>query len=176
MENKDIKTIKTTRGELQYYQDWDCDGMIQMINPQTIDRYHEIRYDKKNEPDSKAYGVFFAFSNEQFDRGYKEAVSNGKMNNGDKVCHYAGTGMYGTRENIKRFLAAYEERDKAIPIECDPQEVYFSEYNNHEAMINWDGDEEAIKLIIDYWGIEVAKKIKRYNAYYKIPELKPEIV
>lgn len=47
------------------------------------------------------------------------------------------------------------------PKECDPQEVYFYEYNNHECMIAWDGDKEAYDLIVGYWGEEVAKTIKR---------------
>ena len=40
MEEKDIKTVKTTRGELRYYRDWgNYDGGIVMLNAQTIDRY-----------------------------------------------------------------------------------------------------------------------------------------
>ena len=47
MEEKDIKTVKTTRGELRYYRDWgNYDGGIVMLNAQTIDRYKAI----KNEP------------------------------------------------------------------------------------------------------------------------------
>ena len=40
MEEKDIKTVKTTRGELRYYRDWgNYDGGVVMLNAQTIDRY-----------------------------------------------------------------------------------------------------------------------------------------
>ena len=39
MEEKDIKTVKTTRGELRYYRDWgNYDGGVVMLNAQTIDR------------------------------------------------------------------------------------------------------------------------------------------
>ena len=38
-EEKDIKTGKTTRGELRYYRDWGkYDGGVVMLNAQTIDR------------------------------------------------------------------------------------------------------------------------------------------
>ena len=44
MEEKDIKTVKTTRGELRYYRDWgNYDGGVVMLNAQTIDRYKAIK-------------------------------------------------------------------------------------------------------------------------------------
>lgn len=61
-----------------------------------------------------------------------------------------------------------------IKNECDPQEVYFYEYNNHECMISWDGDLEAIRLIIDTWGKDVAATIKRYNANSSIEDIAKE--
>lgn len=62
MEEKDIKTVKTTRGELRYYRDWgNYDGGVVMLNAQTIDRYKAI---KNEHPDADKCGVFFAFSRE----------------------------------------------------------------------------------------------------------------
>jgi len=81
------------------------------------------------------------------------------------------SGLYGTNEGITAFLEAYENRDKAIPQECDPQEVYFYEYNNHECMLAWDGDLEAIRLVIDYFGEETARKIVRYEACKSIDQI-----
>jgi hypothetical protein len=52
----------------------------------------------------------------------------------------------------KRFFKFYDDSRAAIPKECDPQEVYFYEYNNHECMIAWDGDKEAYDLIVGYGG------------------------
>ena len=50
MEEKDIKTVKTTRGELRYYRDWgNYDGGVVMLNAQTIDRYKAI---KNEHPDA----------------------------------------------------------------------------------------------------------------------------
>lgn len=158
MEEKDIKTVKTTRGELRYYRDWgNYDGGIVMLNAQTIGRYKEI---KNQHPDSDSYGVWWAFSDEQFARGRQHAIKIGKLNPDDKICH-GGAGLYGTSEAIKAFYAAYHKRDELIPKECDPQEVYFYEYNNHECMIAWDGDKDAYDLIVGYWGEEVAKTIER---------------
>ena len=79
--------------------------------------------------------------------------------------------MYGTQNGITDFINFYDDRNKAIPTECDPQEVYFYEYNNHESMFAWDGDLEAIKLIIDYYGADVARNIKRYNASMSVENL-----
>lgn len=154
MEEKDIKTVKTTQGELRYYQD---NGAVCMLNAQTINRYREI---KNQHPNSDDYGVWWAFSNAQFARGRNLAIKKGKLKPGDKICA-GGAGLYGTSKAIKEFFAAYKNRDVQIPEECDPQEVYFYEYNNHECMIATDGDQDAYRLIVGYWGEEVASKIKR---------------
>lgn len=84
MEEKDIKTVKTTRGELRYYRDWgNYDGGVVMLNAQTIDRYKAI---KNEHPDADKCGVFFAFSREQFAEGYKHLVELGHIKDGDKIC------------------------------------------------------------------------------------------
>lgn len=168
MDEKNIITIKTTKGELRYYRDWEnWEGGVRMLNAQTVKRYREIQ---DEHPDADKYAVFFAFSKEQFEEGYNGLVEKGFIKNGDKVLQSAG-GMFGTKEGINAFLGYYEERDKKIPLECDPQEVYFYEYNNHESMLAWDGDLEAIKLVIDYWGADVARKIKRYNANMSVENI-----
>lgn len=64
----------------------------------------------------------------------------------------------------RKYLATYDERAKQIPKECDPQEVYFYEWNNHETMYSWDGDYEAIKIILEYFGMEAAMSITRIDA------------
>lgn len=165
MEEKDIYKVKTTCGTLQYWLDWDCDGAIRMENPQTIKRYNELRY--HSHPDCKEHHCFFAFTVKDVTDGYAELVKEGVVKEGEKIVQ-GKHGLFGTKEGIKSFYAAYDALDEKIKSECDPQEVYFYEYNNHEAMINWDGDEDAIEIIISLWGLETAKKIKRYNAYKEI--------
>lgn len=131
-------------------------GGICMLNPKTIKRYHEL---KDEHPKDGDYGVFFAFGNEQFEKGRKALVAKGYMKEGEKVCS-AGMGMYGTREEISRYLDFYKERGKRIAKECDPQEVYFYECNNHECMITYN-DDEALKVVIGYFGNEAAHKVER---------------
>lgn len=167
MEEKDIKTLITTRGELKYYRDWDNEGGIVMINPRTVKRYREIQ---DTHPDADKCGVFFAFSNQQFSEGYKHLVELGHIKDGDKVLQSIG-GAFGTKDGLDKFFKFYKDRDKPIREECDPQEVYFYEYNNHESMISWDGDLEAIKIIIDIWGADVARNIERYNASMTVEQI-----
>ncbi len=159
-EEKKIKTVQTPHGELRYYRDWDnSEGGVVMLNPRTLDRYREIR---DGHPKIENYGCFFAFGQEQFDRNLAAAVLSGRIKESDQIVyhpHYSG--LYGTTKGVSEFLNWYHERDKAIPVECDPQEVYFYEYNNHECMFGWDGDKPAFDLIVAYFGEEVASKIVR---------------
>ena len=41
-------------------------------------------------------------------------------------------------------------------------------------MISWDGDAEAIKLVIAYWGEDTARNIKRYSAFKDIDDIVKE--
>lgn len=157
---KEIQSVKTTKGVLNYYRDWErYEGGICMLNPQTINRYRELRTEQSNVNVYK-YDVFFAFSNTQFAEGLKKIRP---LKEGEKLVSIGGGG-YGTRDGAKRLFEFYEEVDAKIKAECDPQEVYFYEYNNHESMIGWDGDTEAIKIIVAIWDEDVARNLKRYNA------------
>ncbi len=93
---EEIKTIETTKGILKYYRDFDNDGFIVMLNAKTINRYNEI---KDQHPDAEKCGVFWAFSNEQFQRGYKNLVNKGVIKDGDKLCG-GPAGIIGTRKGI----------------------------------------------------------------------------
>ena len=72
---------------------------------------------------------------------------------------------------MKKYLDRLHEYDDRIKEDCDPQEVYCWEYNNHESFLSWDGDMGAIQVIIDIWGADVAKTIKRRSVCYSIDEL-----
>ena len=158
MDLDEKRTIETTRGILEYARDWDCDGAVRMFNARTIDRYKEMR---SQHPDVDDYGVWFAFSNEQFEKGRKHAIEIGKFSPDDKITRHLHLNLFGTKESIASFYGFYEKRDEQISKECDPQEVYFYEYNNHECMISWNGDKDAISIIEHYWGKDVAGRIKR---------------
>lgn len=94
-------------------------------------------------------------------RDTSRLVELGHIKDGDKICQDKDTGAFGTKDGLAAFFKFYDDSRAAIPKECDPQEVYFYEYNNHECMIAWDGDKEAYDLIVGYWGEEVAKTIER---------------
>lgn len=165
----DYKTVKTTRGELKYFRDWENrDGGIIMINPQTVGRYMEIL---KEEPDMDECGVFFAFNDESFDKGYRRLVERGHIKDGDRIVRKAVCGLYGTECGLKRFNDFYKDKGRRIASECDPQEVYFREYNNHESMIGYEGDTEPVSLVIRLWGEETARKIKRFSVVKTVDEL-----
>lgn len=153
--------MKTTSvNGVRYYHDWEnAEGGIVMVQPKTTKRYHELI---TQQPKSEEYGVFFAFDKEQLEQGRQSLIRRGFMKEGDKIC-FTDMGMYGTKEEIKRYFAFYDERDRIIKEECDPQEVYFYEWNNHECMISGD-DDEALKGIIRIFGAEVAHKIYRLYA------------
>ena len=144
-----------------YRLDWNCDGCIRMHKPKTVDLYHKLKYEFQAE----MHECFFAFNSEQFAKGVKENNLEGKK------LYRTGAGMFGTKEGIEDFFNQYKEPDRRIKEECIPQEVYFFEYNNHECMINWDGDLEPIKLIISIWGEDVAKTIVRRSVNASVDEI-----
>ena len=73
--------------------------------------------------------------------------------------------------NQENGFNSYDEMKVLIANECDPQEVYFHEFNNFECMYAYDGDEEAIRKVIDFFGVDVAKNIKRYDVVHSIESI-----
>lgn len=129
-----LKGFKEANG-VKYRRDWNCDGCIRMYEPKTIGLYHELKY----EFNPKMRDCFFAFTKQQLQEGIEKFNLQGK-----KLVN-AGGGLIGTEEGISDLLKQYDEPERRIVAECIPQEVYFYEYNNHECMISWDGDTDAIK-------------------------------
>lgn len=152
--------------EFEFAPNWDNDGVLEYKNAKTLKRYRELR-DEQSHVDVKKFDVFFAFSNEQFAEGLK---SIRPLADGEKLVRIGGGG-FGTKDGAKRLFEFYESIDAKIKAECDPQEVYVYEYNNHECCIAWDGDLDAIKIIIDIWGADVARNIKRYNASMSVDNI-----
>ena len=153
---------------VRWYQTLEnSDGAIVMVEPKTIQRYIEL---KKEEPDSRKYGVFFAFGDDQFKQGMDMLKSKGYLKEGEKVCS-VGAGMYGVRKEIDRYFEFFEQRGKKIAKECNAQEVYFYEWNNHECM--YADDDEVVKLIVSYFGKETAHQVKRVGCGTDINILAP---
>lgn len=141
----------------------DENGMYEMIGAKTIKTYKEITDSRT--PLAK-FDCFVAFTDKQFNEAkMKLGVAN------DKDLVSLGYGVFGTREGAKRLLQSYADKRKQIAKECDPQEVYAYEFNNHESCINYDGDKEAIQTVMDIFGRDIAKTIKRRCAFYSLEDL-----
>lgn len=122
-------------------------------------RYIEIR---NEQPVMRE--CFYAFSNSQMKEGIENTGIEGKK------IYSGGNGLYGTKEGIKELFGYYDNQRTRIKEECDPQQVYNYEYDNHEC--GWlHDDTEAIKIIVLYFGEERAKEVKRRNGYADIDSL-----
>ena len=97
---------------------------------------------------------FFAFRNEQLAEGLK------KFNLEKKDIVSGGFGLYGTREGILKFNSFYETQNAKIAAECNPQDVYEYEFNNHESEFTCD-DTEAIQIVAAIFGDEKAMLVNR---------------
>lgn len=156
-------------GEYPFVPTVNESGMFSWTGAETLNRYMELN---NQHPDDSQYGVFFAFSNKQSAEGVKKLVRQGYIKEGeDGLIRSYGGGLCGISSEVERFLDFYKERKKLIAEECDPYEVYCYEYNNHESCISWDGDLEAIRLVVDYWGADVARTICRRSEYYSIESI-----
>jgi len=149
---------------LKHHRDWDRDGVIRMENVQTLKRYHQLNEEAYN-VNLADFDCFWAYDQKQFDEGLARI---GKPK--DKIYRY-GNGLFGTHDGFMRYMDYLDKKNERIKEECDPQEVYFDEFNNHECMLDWDGDTAAIELMMDIFGDEVAKSLKRYNMKYSYEQL-----
>ena len=92
------------------------------------------------------------------------------LEDGEKLVSLGG-GCYGTKDGADRLFKFYDEVNEKIKNECDPQEVYCYEYNNHESFYAFEGDLDAMKLVISIFGREAAQKVKRKSALYAFEEI-----
>lgn len=138
--------------KVQVKQDWDNDGFLRITGAETLARYHELLQKQSSIPVTE-YGVFFAFSNEQFEEGYKGLVKRGLIQDGDRIKRF-GNGAFGTLEGMKHWVREAAAIDAQIRTECDPYEVYLDEYNNHECCIDWDGDDRAVEKVLALFGMD----------------------
>lgn len=143
--------------------DWEREGALVVKPCTTIARYKQL----KEEPQNKEYkGVFWAFDQKQFDDGC-ERVKH-LLAEGEKIIRFGGGG-YGVKKYVDAMFDEYKKARERIAQECDPQEVYCYEYNNHECMYSiGEGDMPAIEYIINTFGEDVARKIERHSAYHSI--------
>lgn len=141
---------------VQIKQDWDNDGFLRISGDETLKHYSELRERQHKIPVSE-YGIFFAFSQEQFDEGYKGLVKRGLIKDGDKIKRFP-CGAFGLKEGMLRWMKEVDEIEEQIVRECDPYEIYLYEYNNYECCIDWDGDERAVEAVLRLYGLECTEK------------------
>lgn len=152
-----------------FEQDWDrYEGGLVWKNAKTLKRYNELQ--RQHAPQD---GWFAAFNDEQFSEGLSDLISEGKAASKEDIRRF-GAGVFGTRDGLLNMMRFYEERDRRIAEECDPQEVYCEEYNNHECMIAYDGDLEAMRLCIGLFGADRCRNIKRFCAFYSFEHIAKE--
>lgn len=135
-----------------------------MENVQTLKRYHEIN-EEAYHVNLADFDCFWAYDQKQFDEGLARI---GKPK--DQIYRY-GNGLFGTHDGFMRYMDYLDKKNERIKEECDPQEVYFDEFNNHECMLDWEGDTAAIELVADIFGDEIAQTVKRYNKKYSFEQL-----
>jgi hypothetical protein len=124
------------------------------ITMNRTDAYKGI-YDKH--PSADEYGVFFAYSDKQLSEG----LSKFGYEKSDIVRVDAqGLGLYGPREKCLAFLGEYEKRAERVKKECNPQDIYDYEFDNHECGYTGD-DMEVMELIEDIFGLDAARSVKR---------------
>ena len=154
---KVIKTVKTKRGVLKICKDTENDS-IYIKNPITLARYRELT---NSHPDCDKHGIFWAFSNKQFEEGKAKMKELGLYTDGQKI-YSIGWGGYGVnKELIDKYFSFYENRKKTIAQECEPQEVYLYEWSNHECGYTCD-DTAAFAITKDIFGKERASKVERF--------------
>lgn len=147
--------------DFRYKPDLDNYGVLAWTGAKTIRRYREIR----EEMSRYNNGIFYAFSNKQFEEGVAGLKGKGLWREGEKLVRDR-MGGYG-------YQSMFDERDKAIDAmwnkiaeECDPCEIYAVEYNNYECCIAWEGDEQAWRLVCEIFGTERCEnEIKRYHGF-----------
>lgn len=152
--------------EFEFEENQNNYGVLEYKHASTLKRYKEL-CDERCKVDVSKYDCFFAFSDKQFSEGLK---SIRPLQEGEKLVSI-GAGGYGTKDGAKRLFEFYDSINDKIRSECNPQEVYVYEYNDHECCIDWDGDLNAIRIIATVWGEDVARTIKRKNACYPIESI-----
>lgn len=138
--------------------------MIEWHNARTLDRYRELSNDHAN---VERLGCFFAIGDKEFNRRLAALIERGVVSSVNDIIS-GGNCLYGTPQGIAAVRDYYDKRLKLMAAECDPQEVYCYEFNNHESCISYEGDAPALRHVIDIFGIEAARKVKRFCAYYPI--------
>jgi len=122
--------------------------------------YSQYKSKSINSDDLK---VFFAFDNKQLQEGVQQLNEKHSTNITAKDLYKAYGGMLGTKEDIQEFYKRIREFNNKIPELFSAQEVYNHEFANLECDYTGD-DEEAIKIVVELFGIKATVRVKRKYA------------
>lgn len=157
----------TTPNGFRFWQDWDeHDGMLSWEGAKTMTLYCELE-DNRTQIDLTAYDMFAAYTDKQFKDGI---ASIRPLGEGEKLIDY-GCGVFGTRDGIAKYEQYCIAIKKRIAEECDPQEIYCYEFNNHESMSAYDGDMDAVLIVAHLFGWSVCRRLKRFSPCWSLSEL-----
>jgi hypothetical protein len=124
-------------------------------------------YAEINEKQPVLVDCFFAFSHQQYNEGIE------RMQLQNKTIINVGNGLYGTKEGIEKVYEFYEVNTKEIADNCEPQDVYDYEHNNHECSYT-KNDTEAITHVYHIFGMERTQTVKRKHKCFTLEYLFPE--
>lgn len=148
--------MEINQNQLSVTQDWERDGVLIIEGASTIERYIELEMKQYNYSNPE---IFIAFTKEDLeDKAEQRGLDL------QEVFHFR-YGICGTEKGYKQYLDDMKAIRKSIAAECNPQEVYYYEWNNHECHINLEGDLEPANIIRRIWGKETLAKINRINKY-----------
>lgn len=107
----------------------------------------------------------------EYYRDFDERDGSITMLNPKTINRYIELWVASIKGLNKGDVLSYDNLKEQVAKECDPQEVYFYEFNNFECMYGYDGDEEAIRKVIEFFGVEVAEHIKRHDVVHSIKSI-----
>lgn len=114
-------------------------------------------------------GVFWAFSNEQFEKGLKKVRESGKLSEGEKVARIPGGGFCPSK-NIDKMLAEMKEADKTRAKELKEmrelkEKAILYELNNHECFYRGEGLDTVAEIFKGIYTKEDILKVYNKNLW-----------
>lgn len=141
-----------------------------MKKEERIAKYCEL----KKKWNSKNYvGTFYAIDEDDKKNGIKKILS---LRNGNEELVQYTKHLFGWKRYLDEMVDKKYAIRNMIVSECNPQDVYDYEYKQNNCKIDPCGDVEAIKTIINIFGVEIANKIKRKNKHLTIKKYEKNLV
>lgn len=112
-----------------------------------------MNYAKLKQRQAPLFECFFAFNQKQFDQGLEKTG----LDRSDVIS--PGMGLYGSRRGVEA-LRKFNQETHQLMSQCNPQEVYDYEFDNHEC--DYVGsDFQAMEFVLSLFPVEKVRKIQR---------------